>query len=72
MQEARAEYAALLKRALSDTVNTLAAMPEVRRVSLVGSYARGRADLFTDIDLIVVMDTTRSFVDRLRPAGGSG
>ncbi len=32
----------------------------------MGSYARGRADLFTDLDLLVVMETNLSFIDRLR------
>ncbi|MFH1570121.1 MAG: nucleotidyltransferase domain-containing protein [Gemmatimonadota bacterium] len=42
----------------------LAAMPEVQQVVLFGSYAAGRRDLFTDLDLIVVMDSPLDFVSR--------
>ena len=41
-------------------------MPEVRRVSLFGSYARGRQDLFTDLDLLVIMETQAGVVERLQ------
>ena len=34
------------------------------KVILFGSYARGVADLFTDIDLIVVMKSNLPFVER--------
>jgi predicted nucleotidyltransferase len=33
---------------------------------LIGSYARGSADAWSDIDLVVVMPTERPFVDRAR------
>lgn len=36
---------------------------------LVGSYARGSADAWSDIDLVVVMPTERPFVDRPRDLG---
>ena len=61
----RAEYAALLRDSLQQIVDRLAALEEVERVSLFGSYARGRADLLTDLDILVVMRTDRAFVDRL-------
>ena len=35
-------------------------------MSLFGSYARGRRDLFTDLDLLVIMETESGIVDRLR------
>ena len=35
------------------------------RVILFGSYARGRRDYFTDLDLIVIMESDLSFVQRL-------
>ncbi len=44
----------------------LPSLPGVRRVSLFGSYARGRADLFTDLDVLVVRETDESFVVRHR------
>ena len=51
----RQVYVAALARSLDDLVAQLAVMPEVARVILLGSYAAGRRDLFTDLDLLVVM-----------------
>ena len=62
----RAEYAALLRDSLHRIVDSLAAVEAVERVSIFGSYARGRADLLTDLDVLVVMRTDEGFVDRLR------
>ena len=62
----RAEYAALLRDSLRRIVDSLAAVDTVERVSIFGSYARGRADLLTDLDVMVVMRTDEGFVDRLR------
>src|SRR5205814_5321378 len=61
----RAEYAARLRESLERIVASLAALDEVERVSVFGSYARGRVDLGTDLDVLVVMRTDRGFVDRL-------
>lgn len=55
LTQRRAEYAEALDRALNKIMTQLAAMPEVERVILFGSYAAGRRDLFTDLDLLVVM-----------------
>ena len=38
----------------------------VRRIGYFGSYARGRRDLFTDLDLFVAWKTERPVLDRLR------
>jgi predicted nucleotidyltransferase len=64
--EKRALYAAQMKAAVKRIVEILSAMPDVQRVSLFGSYARGRTDLFTDLDVLVIMKTDKSFIDRLR------
>ena len=63
---ARRRYALNLDEAVKRATELLSALPEVRRVSLFGSYARGRRDLFTDLDLLVVMETDVGVVDRLR------
>ena len=47
-------------------VTVLAPVPGIRRASVFGSYARGLRDLFTDLDLLVVWDTERPLLDRLR------
>lgn len=62
----RATYARQLKESVARLVATLAGLTEVERLSLVGSYARGRADLCTDPDVLVVMRTARSYPERLR------
>lgn len=66
LDEARERYARLLDESLSRIVSSLAALEEVKRVSVFGSYAAGRRDLLTDLDIVVVMDTAESYVDRLR------
>jgi len=59
----RREYRELLRR-LVDTVVSRLAGPTVEKISLFGSYARGRADLFSDLDILVIMQTDRPFIER--------
>lgn len=61
---ARERHVAVLERTLHTMVAQLSAMPTVHRVILFGSYAAGRRDLFTDLDLLVVMETSLDFVSR--------
>lgn len=63
---ARAKHARQLEEALEAIVARLTQDGAVKRISVFGSYARGRRDLFTDLDVIVVMDTEKPFVERLR------
>lgn len=65
LRERRARYAARLDDALHRVVARLSAMPEVRRVSVFGSYARGRRDLATDLDVLVILDTAEPMPERL-------
>lgn len=60
----RAAYAAALQEALQRILAQLRRMPEVERVILFGSYAAGRKDLFTDLDLLVVMESPEDFLTR--------
>ncbi len=60
----RQQYVLALDDSLRDIVKQLAGMPEVERVILFGSYAEGRRDLFTDLDLLVVMASEQDFVSR--------
>ena len=60
----RARYVAALAENLESVVEQLSAIPAVQRVILFGSYAAGRRDLFTDLDILVVMDSPLSFVPR--------
>jgi predicted nucleotidyltransferase len=65
LTDRRAAYARELALALDDIVARLSRVPEVERILLFGSYARGRCDLMTDLDVIVVMDSSLPFVERL-------
>lgn len=64
--QSRAAYVHLLKDAVQRLVKTLSALDQVERVSLFGSYARGREDLFTDLDVLVVMRTEEPFIQRVK------
>ena len=55
-----------LEQSLRVMVERLQAVDEVTRISVFGSYARGRRDLFTDLDTLVVMDTRMDLVERLK------
>ena len=61
----RVQYQKALGEALERIVSDLKALPGVERVVLFGSYARGKANLRTDLDLIVVMASQRPFLERM-------
>lgn len=71
LEQEREAYRQALRRALEETVATLARRPDVQRIILFGSYARGRHDLFTDLDLLVVMESPLDFVSRTAEIYGS-
>ena len=60
----REQYMAALARELDSLVRQLSQIPEVHKVILFGSYAAGRRDLLTDLDVLVVMDSQLDFVTR--------
>lgn len=62
----RAAYVRRLEEAVQRIRTVLADVPGIQRVSLFGSYAHGRRDLFTDLDLFVVWDTDRPLLERQR------
>uniref|UniRef100_A0A7V4TJC2 Nucleotidyltransferase domain-containing protein n=1 Tax=Candidatus Caldatribacterium saccharofermentans TaxID=1454753 RepID=A0A7V4TJC2_9BACT len=64
LAQKREEYCKKLETSLEKIVEVLAAFPEVRRIVLFGSYARGRRDLLTDLDILVVMETPLDFPAR--------
>ena len=66
LSQARANYSQLLEQSLQVLIERLRALESVARISVFGSYARGRRDLFTDLDVLVVMDTQMGFLERLR------
>src|SRR3972149_3247436 len=66
LDRARERYALDLREAVKRATTLLSEMPEVRRASLRGSDAGGRQDLFTDLDLLVIMETEAGVVERLQ------
>lgn len=66
----RAAYAHTLQESVGHLVSTLTSLLSVKRISAFGSYARGRRDLFTDLDILVIMETEEGFVERLRTLYG--
>lgn len=65
LKSARAKYAKNLQSTLDNAVEILSLLPEVQRIILFGSYLAGRRDLFTDIDLLVIIDNSdQGFVER--------
>ena len=64
LEDQRREHARLLEEAVQKTVAMLSGRAE--KISLFGSYARGRSDLFTDLDILIIMKTDKSFIDRLK------
>jgi len=65
----RQSYAEALERNLTSLVHQLRRIPTVQKVILIGSFAAGRRDLFTDLDLVVVMDSPLDFVTRSAELG---
>jgi predicted nucleotidyltransferase len=59
----RREYKKLLQDSIEEIIAKLSRLG-VDRLSLFGSYASGKADLFTDLDILVVMDTDKPFPER--------
>ncbi len=66
LEHARTAYGHRLERALQRLLQNLSGREEVERVILFGSYARGRRDLGTDLDVVIIMRTNKDFLDRLR------
>ncbi len=62
----REEYSRLLSVSLARAVEKLSASADVKRISLFGSYARKTAGLFTDLDILVIMDSNKPFLERTR------
>ncbi|HHW03583.1 MAG TPA: nucleotidyltransferase domain-containing protein [Thermoanaerobacterales bacterium] len=58
------KYGALLERELERITEELKNIG-AEKIILFGSYAKNRADLFTDLDIIVVLKSDLPFVERM-------
>jgi predicted nucleotidyltransferase len=64
LEQRRTDYCQTLEEALDGIIDYLTNIQEVEKVILFGLYAASRRDLFTDLDILVVMDSQENFVDR--------
>ncbi len=64
IRENRREHELALAETLQQVVAALAERPDVECVILFGSYREGRRDLFTDLDLLIVLATDLDFLSR--------
>jgi predicted nucleotidyltransferase len=64
LEDLRREYACLFEESVQEKIKALSS--RVEKISLYGSYARGRSDLFTDLDILIIMKTEKSFIDLLK------
>jgi predicted nucleotidyltransferase len=55
-----------VRRWVADRLPRLLRRPDVVEAWLFGSFARGDADGYSDLDVMVVANTRRPFVDRFR------
>lgn len=60
----RERYVRALEHDLDSLLQQLSRIPAVQKVILFGSYAARRRDLFTDLDLLVIMNSPLDFVTR--------
>lgn len=65
IQEKRRQYQKLLREALDKVVRVMS--PRAERISVFGSYARRKShDLFTDLDILIIMETDKPFLERMK------
>lgn len=64
IEERRKEYTELLKNSLEMLVKRL--QGKVERISIFGSYLRRKPDLFTDLDVLIIMRTEEPFLKRIK------
>ncbi len=62
----RAAYALKLEESVRRLVQVLSELPGVQKVILFGSYPRGKRDLLTDLDILVIMHTKLGFLERIK------
>ncbi len=65
MAAQREAYLEELAEAVRTIKEKLSRRPEVELVVLFGSYAKGRRDLLTDLDVLVVMRSDKPFLERI-------
>jgi uncharacterized protein len=65
IEQMRDKHRLLLDESLRRIIQQLSEIPAVEKVVLFGSYTAGRRDLFTDLDIIVIMQSEKAYIDRI-------
>ncbi len=60
----RKEYQQALDTSLNSIIDQVREIPEIIKVISFGSYNSGTRDLFTDLNLVVIMETEKDFIKR--------
>lgn len=60
----RLEYQKLLSDSIEKVVKVLSS--RVERISVFGSYPKKEPDLFTDLDILIIMKTDKPFLERTK------
>ena len=63
-KDKRKEYQKLLKESLERVVREMSSRAE--RISVFGSYVKKTPDLFTDLDILIIMKTDKPFLERIK------
>lgn len=64
LDEKREEYIKLLEKSVEKVTKKLSG--KVERISIFGSYHKKKPDLFTDLDILIIMKTKKPFLERLK------
>ncbi len=64
LEQQRRQYHTALESSLEKIISQISEIPEILKVISFGSYAQGKRDLFTDLDLIIIMETEKEFLQR--------
>lgn len=67
LAQKRGKYIQLLRKSLGESVEKMVQTMkgQVKKISLFGSYPE-RVDLFSDLDLLIVMESEKPFIERLK------
>ncbi len=64
IEKLRVEYKSLLEESINILKERL--KDKVEKIIVFGSYAKGRRDLCTDLDILIVMESNKPYIERLR------
>jgi len=64
LEQQRRQYHTALESSLEKIISQISQIPEILKVISFGSYAQGKRDLFTDLDLIIIIETEKEFLQR--------